>query len=134
MSQYHQQINTVFFNSAPGAIFNQSIEDPKQHINESNPNITATAVYVPEKKYQLQKMGSIKITLLTRNMANSILHYGIKIYGCKMEPGSIRQGQYLSTAQCNYCSNQSAPTVQDHIIDINTNQKQAKMYQLQTRT
>ena len=49
-------------------------------------------------------MGSIKITLLTRNMANSILHFGIKIYGCRMEPGSIQQGQYLSTPQCNYCS------------------------------
>ena len=104
MSQYDQQINTVFVNSAPGAIFYQNTEELLKHINDSNPNIIATGVYVPERKYHLQKMGSVKITVITRNMANSILHFGIKIHGCRIEPGSVRQGQYLSTPQCNYCS------------------------------
>ena len=63
MSQHPQQINTVFVNPVPGAIFYQSAEELLKRKNEANPNLTATAVYVHERKYNLQKMGAVKITV-----------------------------------------------------------------------
>ena len=95
--------NSVFINSAPEAIFNQSTEALLDHINESNPNIQALSAYVPPKRGHIQKLGSVKLTLVTRNMVNSILSFGIRIAGCHIEPGSIRQAHYLKEQQCSYC-------------------------------
>ena len=95
--------NSVFINSAPESIFNLSQEALLEHINETNPNIQAIGAYVPPRRGHLQKLGSVKLTVVTRNMANSILTYGIRIAGCLIEPGSIRQAHYLKQQQCNFC-------------------------------
>ena len=95
--------NSVFINSAPETIFNLNQEALLAHINEANTNIQATGAFVPPKRNHHQKLGSVKLTVATRNMVNSILSYGIRIGGCHIEPGSIRQAHYLKEPQCTYC-------------------------------
>ena len=95
--------NTVFVNSAPGTIFDIDHNQLTKILNEDNKNIIVTNTYVPPKKVPDQKLGSIKITLATRNMVNSIFTYGVRILGCLMEPTNIRQGLYLTTPQCRFC-------------------------------
>ena len=103
LTSFQLDKNTVFINSATEAIFNQSQEALLEHINETNPNIQAISAYVPPKRGHIQKLESVKLTLVTRNMVNSILSYGIRISGCHIEPGSIRQAHYLKEQQCSYC-------------------------------
>lgn len=95
--------NSVFINSAPETIFNLTQEALIEHINENNTNIKAIGAYVPPKRGHMQKLGSVKLTVVTRNMVNSILSYGIRIAGCHIEPGSIRQAHYLKEPQCSFC-------------------------------
>lgn len=103
LSSFQLDKNSVFINSAPEAIFNQTTEALLEHINEANPNILALSAYVPPKRGHFQKLGSVKLTLVTRNMVNSVLSYGIRIAGCHIEPGSIRQAHYLKEQQCTFC-------------------------------
>ena len=103
MSSTQLDKNSVFINSASETIFNLTQEALLDHINEANSNIQAIGAYVPPKRSHVQKLGSMKITLITRNMVNSILSFGIRIGGCHIEPGSIRQAHYLKEPQCSYC-------------------------------
>ena len=103
LTQRQQELNTIFINSAPSIIFDHTQESLIDHINESNKNIRAMNVFVPKQKSSSQKLGSIKITLMTRNMVNSIMTYGMRIGGCLMEPGSVRQGYYPKIPQCTFC-------------------------------
>ena len=95
--------NSIFINSAPEAIFNMTQEALLDHINEANSNILAIRAYVPPKRGHIQKLGSVKLTVVSRNMTNSVLSFGIRIGGCHIEPGSIRQAHYLKQPQCTYC-------------------------------
>ena len=95
--------NTIFVNSAPKKIFTMTSEELTIQINTDNKNIIALNSFVPPPKIQNQNLGSIKITLSTRNMVHSALSYGIRILGCIMEPHNIKQGHYLKVPQCTFC-------------------------------
>ena len=95
--------NTIFVNSAPKAIFEMDPVQMMDTINRDNPNIIAINTYVPPPTTPDQNLGSIKITIVTRNMVNSAKAFGIRALGCRMLPSDIRQGQYLITPQCNHC-------------------------------
>ena len=103
LSPTQSERNTVFINSAPSSIFTSTQETLVKKINEENPNIIALNTFVPPPKRHQQKLGSVKITLASRNMTNSILKYGIKIQGCMVQAHNTRQGQYLKVPQCGYC-------------------------------
>ena len=95
--------NTVFINSAPNSIFTTTLEELTKRINIENPNIIALSTFVPPPQRHLQKLGSVKITLASQNMTDSILKYGIKIQGCMVQAHNTRQEQYLKLPQCRYC-------------------------------
>ena len=103
LSPYQMEINSIFINAAPSKVYDYTPEQLLNHINDSNPNISAISTFVPRKKSSTQKLSNLKITLVTRNMANSIMSFGLRVCNCLMEPGSIRQGYYTKIPQCHYC-------------------------------
>ena len=103
LSSREMEENTIFVNSAPKAIFELNPEQMLDTINKDNPNIIAINTYVPPPRTTDQNLGSIKITFVTRNMVNSAMAFGIRVLGCRMLPSDIKQGQYLTTPQCNFC-------------------------------
>ena len=90
-------------NSAPKAIFELDPEQMLHTINMDNHNIIAINTYVPPPRTPDQNLGSIKISMITRSMVNSAMTFGIRVLGCRMLPSDIKQGQYLTTPQCNFC-------------------------------
>ena len=74
-------------------------------INEDNPNIKIISIFIPAPKSRTQNLGSIKITLATRLMTNSVLYYSIKLLERHLQPDYIQQGSYLTREQCTYCQN-----------------------------
>ena len=117
---------TIFVNSAPGAIF--EIEQ-NQLINEDNKNIIATNTYVPPKKVPNQKLGSLKITLATRNMVNSAFTFWIRILGClkgtTLQHHSVNTAVDFMRAERAKHSTPHAPTVQGGIKDLNAQTEMA---------
>ena len=51
----------------------------------------------------MQKLESLKLTMVTRNMVNSVISFGIRIGKCRIESGNIRQGYYPKIPQCTFC-------------------------------
>ena len=96
-------MNTVFVNSAPREIFDQIPEELMAKINSDNPNIFVTNIYVPPPKSRTQNLGSLKLTMASRLMTNSVLYFGIKLLGRRLMPDNIQQGHYLTVEQCTYC-------------------------------
>ena len=84
------------------AIFNHSNEALIKHLNETNSNIIVPGVYVQKKKCYTEN-GIKKTILVYKNITKSILFYRIKIFGCFMEPDTIKQGYYLKSPQFSYC-------------------------------
>ena len=97
--------NSLYINSAPKEIFDKSPEEIMNKINEDNPNIKIISIFIPAPKFRTQNLGSVKITLATRLMTNSVLYYGIKLLDRHLQPDYIQQGAYLTRDQCTYCQN-----------------------------
>ena len=97
--------NSLYINSAPNEIFNKSPDEIMNKINQDNPNIRIISIFIPAPKSRTQNLGSIKITLATRLMANSVLYYGLKLMDRHLQPDYIQQGLYLTREQCTYCQN-----------------------------
>ena len=110
--------NTIFVNSAPKKIFTMSSEELTTLINTDNKNIIALNTFVPPPRIPNQNLGSIKITLSTRNMVHSALTYGLRILGCIMEPCNIRQGHYLKIPQCTFCYRFHKTSACEHINPV----------------
>ena len=103
LSSNQVDMNTVFVNSAPREIFDKNPEELMAKINSDNPNIYITNIYVPPPKSRTQNLGSLKLTLASRLMVNSVLFYGIKLLERRLMPEDIQQGHYLTIEQCSYC-------------------------------
>ena len=103
LSTKEMEENAIFVNSASNAIFDLDPIQMIDTINKDNPNIIAINTYVPPPRTPDQNLGSIKITMATRNMVNSAMAFGIRVLGCRMLPSDIKQGQYSLIPQCNYC-------------------------------
>ena len=63
LSSNQIDMNTIYINSAPREIFNQEPDDLIAKINEDNPNIHVTSLFVPPLKSSTQNLGSLKLTL-----------------------------------------------------------------------
>ena len=103
LSSNQIDMNTIYINSAPREIFNLEPEELIKKINEDNPNIYVTSLFVPPPKYNTQNLGSLKLTLPSRLMVNSILYFGLKLLERRVMPEDIQQGNYLTIEQCSFC-------------------------------
>ena len=103
LSSNQVDMNTIYVNSAPREIFDQIPEELITKINNDNPNIHVTNIYIPPPKSRTQNLGSLKLTLASRLMVNSVLYYGIKLLERRLMPEDIQQGNYLTIEQCSYC-------------------------------
>ena len=95
--------NSIFCVNGPSSLHKERKADIITELNIYNPDIHVLDCYVLPPKSNSQKTASLKITVATQIMTNTLMNKGIQFENKYINPTLLTRSKILNTSQCPKC-------------------------------